>query len=73
MPVMGTHSSYQLVVTLLEVSEKEEGIVASYLPTGPLQTHSWLEPVPRCEPSTFQPLVNDIATAPLGLVLFNVG
>ena len=54
MTVMGTHSSYQLgclyrtegykvVVTLLEVSEREEGVVALRLPIGP---------VTRCEPST---------------------
>ena len=45
---MGTYSSYQLgclsrtegyllVVTLLEVSEKEEGVVALHLPSGPLK------------------------------------
>ena len=36
------------VVSLLEVSEREEGVVALHLPTGPLKTCSGLEPVPRC-------------------------
>ena len=55
---MGTHSSYDMgyvsktVVTLLEVSKKEEGVVA----IGPLKTFSGLEPVPRCEPNTYQPI-----------------
>ena len=50
---MGTHSSYQLgclsrtdgyelVVTVLEVSEKEEGVVAIHLPTGPLKNPLWV-------------------------------
>ena len=41
-----------LVVTLLEVSEKEEGLVVLHLPTRPLKAHSGLELVPRSEPST---------------------
>ena len=45
-----------LVVTLLEVSEKEYSIVALYLPYGPLRTCSGLDPVPRCKPSTYQPI-----------------
>ena len=64
---MGTHSSYQLgclfrtdgyylVVTLLEVSEKEEGVVAIHLPMGPFNTRSGLEPVPRYELSTYHPI-----------------
>ena len=60
---MGTHSSYQLgclsrtmEVALLEVSEREEGVVALHLLIGSLKTHSGLEPVPRCEPSTYQPI-----------------
>ena len=42
-PVMGTHSSYEhgcvsrTIVTLLEVSESEEGVVAVHLPIGPLE------------------------------------
>ena len=27
-----------------------------HLPTGPLKTRYGLEPVPRCEPSTYQPI-----------------
>ena len=34
---------YKLVITLLEVSEKEEGVVAIHLPIGPLKTCSGLE------------------------------
>ena len=55
---MDTHSSYelgclartdgkQLVVTLLEVSEKEDDVVALHLPTGTLKTRSGLEPISR--------------------------
>ena len=43
----------------LEVSEKEEGVVALHLPVGPLKTRSGFEPVPRYELSTY-----DITTAP---------
>ena len=35
---------------LNKVSEKEEGVMALHLPIGPS------EPVPRCEPSTHQPI-----------------
>ena len=45
----------RLVVTLLEVSEKEVGVVALHLLTGPLKTRDWLVPIPRLEPSTYQP------------------
>ena len=56
-PIMGSHSSYclgclsrteGLVVSSnlsLEGSDKEEGVVT---------LHSVVEPVPRCEPSTYQ-------------------
>ena len=37
-------------------------------PTGHLKTSSGLEPVPRCEPNTYQPISYDIATAPPGPV-----
>ena len=40
--------------SLLEVSEKEEGVVTLHLPIGSLKTRSGLEPVPRTEPSTYQ-------------------
>ena len=45
---MGTHSSYQrdclgqLVVTMLEVSEREESVVALHLPIGPLKHLLWV-------------------------------
>ena len=45
-----------LVVSLLEVSEKEVGVVALHLPIGPLKPRSGLESVPRYEPSTNQPI-----------------
>ena len=47
-----------LVVTLLEVSEREreEGVVALHLPIGLLKTRSGLETVSRCEPNTYQPI-----------------
>ena len=35
-----------------------------HLPIGSLKTHSRLEPVPKCEPSTYQPIADDITTAP---------
>ena len=38
--------------------------MALHLPIGPLKPRSGLEPVPRCEPSTYQ----HIATAPSGPV-----
>ena len=58
-----THSSDQLVCLSMIV-----GVVALYLPTGPLKTYSGYESVPRCEPSTYQPLANDLATKPSGPV-----
>ena len=33
-----------------------KGVLALHLPTGPLKISSGLEPVPRCEPSTYQPI-----------------
>ena len=42
------------MVTPLEVSEKEEGVVAINLPVGSLKTCSGYEPVPRWEPSNYQ-------------------
>ena len=41
---------------MIEGSEREEGVVVLHLPIGPLKTHSGLVSVPRCEPSTFQPI-----------------
>ena len=45
--------------------------MALHLPTGPLKTHSGLKPVPRCEPSTYQLIIDDLATVPSGLVSYN--
>ena len=45
-----------LVFTLLEVSQNEERFVALHLAIEPLKTRSGLEPVPRCEPSIYQPI-----------------
>ena len=57
MPVMGTlQLSTGLSRTGQEVNEREEGVVASHLPTGPLKTCSGLESILRCEPSTYQPI-----------------
>ena len=39
-----------------------------HLPIGSLKTRSGLVPVPRCEPSTYQPITDDITTAPSGPV-----
>ena len=45
--------------------------MATHLPTGPLKTRSGLEPVPTCEPITYQPIsADDITTAPSGPVCF---
>ena len=55
---------------MLEVSEREEGVVALHLHIGSLKPRSGLEPVPRCKPSTYQPITDGIATAPSGPVHF---
>ena len=39
---------------MLDVSKREEGVMALHLPTGPLKTRSGYEPVPRCEPRTYK-------------------
>ena len=75
---MGIHFSYhlwvvcdsRLVVTLLEFNEKEEDVVALHLTIVPLKTKSGFEQVLRCEPSTYQPISHDLATAPSGPVFF---
>ena len=59
-----------IVVTLLEVSEREEGVVALNLTIGPLKKTSGLEPVSRCEPSTYQSISRYLATAPSGRIVF---
>ena len=43
-----------MVVTMMEFNEKKEGVVALHLSIEPLKTSSGLDPVPRCEPSTYQ-------------------
>ena len=53
---------------MLDVSEREEGVVAIHLPIGSLKPRSSLEPVPRCEPVPTSPLADDITTAPSGPV-----
>ena len=48
---------FKMVVTLLEVSEQEEGVVALHLHTRLLKTCFGLEPVLRyAKPSTYQPI-----------------
>ena len=42
------------IVSSNPVNEKEEGVVALHITTGPLKTRSGLKLVPRCELSTFQ-------------------
>ena len=42
--------------------------MAIHLSIGSLKTCSGLEPVPRCEPSTYQPISHDITTALSGPV-----
>ena len=44
--------------------------MALHLPIGSFKTRSGLKPVPRCEPSTYQPLADDITTAPSGPVIY---
>ena len=67
-PVLDSHISSIWAVCLgqsvssfcqLDVSHRE-GVVVLHLPTEPLKTSYGLEPVLRCEPSTYQP--NDLVT-----------
>ena len=44
------------VVTLLEVSDKEQGVVALTYTIGRFKTCSGLKPEQRYEPSTYQPI-----------------
>ena len=44
-----------------------------HLPIGHLKPHCGLELVPRCEPSSYQPIADDVATAPLKPIFTNVG
>ena len=38
---LSVYDRWLVVVTLLEVGEKEEGVVALHLPTGPLKTSGY--------------------------------
>ena len=77
-PVIGTHSSYQLgclsterlvvVVTLLEVSDREEGVVALYVPIGPLKTLLWSR-YQDANPEPTSTFSDYLATVPLGSVM----
>ena len=51
---------------MLEVSEREEGVVALHLLIGPLKNCFGLEPVRDAIPVPNSPLGDDIATAPSG-------
>ena len=57
---------------MLEVSEREEGVVVLHLLIGPLKTRSRLELVPIGKPSTLglptSRFNDDITTAPSGLM-----
>ena len=61
-----------LVVTLLEVSKRDEGVVAIHLPIGSLKTCSGLERYRDVNPVPTSPLTNDIATALLRPVFCSV-
>ena len=66
--VSGQRVSMFLLV--LDVSEKEEGVVALHLPIGSSKTCCGLESVPRCEPSTYRSITDNLATEPpMNLVL----
>ena len=60
------------MVLLLEVTGKEEGVVALHLPIWSLKTSSGLKPVPRFEPIPTSLLADDIPTALSEAVLKNV-
>ena len=51
---------------MLEVNEREEGVVALHLPIGCLKTRSGLEPGANSVPTN--PLADEITTAPSGRV-----
>ena len=53
---------------MLEVSDKEEGVVALYLTIGPLKTALGWSRYRDAYPVPTSPLADDIATAPSGLV-----
>ena len=43
--------------------------MALHLHNGSLKAHSLLEPVPKCKCSTYQPLGDDIAIAPIIMIV----
>ena len=53
---LSVHGRLIVGLTLLEASDREDGVVAIHLPIGSLKTRSGFEPVPRCEPGTYQPI-----------------
>ena len=55
-PVINYVVCGRLVVSSNPVSEREEDVVALHQHIGSLKTWSGLEVVPRCEPSTYQPI-----------------
>ena len=56
-PVINWAVCLLVVVALLEVSEREVGVVALHLHDEPFKKKtSGLGPVAKCEPSTFQPI-----------------
>ena len=60
------------MVTLLEVSKREEGVVALHLPIGPLNTSSGLERYRDTNPVPTSPLADDITTTSLGPVFSTI-
>ena len=56
------------MVTLIEVSEREECVVVFHLPIGPLKTCSGLSRYRDVNPVPTNLLADDIATAPSGPV-----
>ena len=47
---------------------------SGFTPTiGSSKTLSWLEPVLRCEPSTYQPFNRSLATVPLMPIIRSIG
>ena len=59
-----------LVVTLLEGSEREEGVVAIHLPIGPLKTRCGWSQYRDANTVPTNPLADDIATAPSAPVIY---
>ena len=51
---------------MLEFSEREEDVVALHIPIEPLKTRSGQDPVPRCEPRTYQPISRRLSHCAIG-------